>query len=63
MKASQQKFYTAVVIFVLVIAGILIAAQFDGISIGAMTIALLLVNSLLLLIVISMLLPKEKSKK
>jgi len=68
MNHTQHKFLTTVVVFVIMVAGVFIAAQFKDFSLGAMNIGLLLVNAILLLIILGILLQlkenfAEKSKK
>ena len=68
MNHKQHKFLTTAIVFVIMVAGVSVAAQFKEISLGAMNIGLLLVNALLLLIILSILLHlkenlTEKNKK
>ena len=68
MNHTQHKFLTTMVVFVIMVAGVVISAQFKDFSLGAMNIGLLLVNALLLLIILGILLQlketfAEKSKK
>ena len=61
MNHAQHKFLTTAIVFVIMVAGVIIAAQFKDFSFGAMNIGLLLVNALLLLIILGILLQlKEK---
>ena len=61
MNHVQHKFFTAVVVLVIMIIGVFIAARFKDISLGAMNISLLLVNALLLLIILGILLQIKES--
>ena len=56
MNHKQHKFLTTAIVFVIMVTGVSIAAQFKDVSLGAMNIGLLLVNALLLLIILSILL-------
>ncbi len=56
MNHAQHKFFTTTVVFLMMIIGIIIAAQFKEISLGVLNISLLLVNALLLLIILGILL-------
>lgn len=61
MNHVQHKFFTAVVVIVIMVVGVFIAARFKDISLGAMNIGLLLVNALLLLIILGILLQIKES--
>ena len=61
MNHVQHKFFTAVVVIVIMIIGVFIAARFKDISLGSMNIGLLLVNALLLLIILGILLQIKES--
>lgn len=64
MNHAQHKFLTTAIVFVIMVTGIFIASQFKDFSLGAMNIALLLVNALLLLIILAILFQlKEKFSK
>jgi len=54
MDHKDHKIFTTLLVFILMIAGVLIAGQFDQVSHDALNTALLLVNSLLLLIMMGM---------
>jgi hypothetical protein len=56
MNHTQHKFLTTAVVFIMMLIGVFIAAQFQEISLGAVNISLLLVNALLLLIILGILL-------
>ena len=56
MNRTQHKFLTTCIVFLITIMGVIVAAQFQDITLGAMNIGLLLVNTLLLLIIIGILL-------
>lgn len=66
MNNLQHKFSTTLIIFIIIVIGVFVGAQFKDISF--INIALLLVNALLLLIILSILLMvkeklNEKAKK
>lgn len=61
MNHIHHKFFTSVVVIVIMVAGVFIAARFKDISLGAMSISLLLVNALLLLIILGILLQIKES--
>lgn len=68
MNHAQHKFLTTAIVFLMMIIGVFISAQFKEISLGILNISLLLVNALLLLIILGILLQvkenySEKSKK
>ena len=68
MNHKQHKFLITTIVFVMIIIGVFFAAQFKEVSFGFISIALLLVNSILLLIIVGILLMiketlHEKSKK
>ncbi len=68
MNHTQHKFLTTAIVFLMMIIGVFISAQFKEISLGILNISLLLVNALLLLIILGILLQvkenySEKSKK
>ena len=66
MNHNDHKLYTTVIIFVLMVVGVLIAGQFDQVSHDALNTAMLLVNSLLLLIMMGMMFrmkDKQSGKK
>ena len=56
MNHTEYKFYTATIVFVLLVAGVLISTKFASVNMGAMNIGMLLVNSLLLLVIVGILL-------
>ena len=61
MNHAQHKFLTTAIVFVIMIVGIVVAAQFQNISLGALNISLLLVNALLLLIIFGVLLQVKET--
>ena len=68
MNHAQHKFITTLILFVIMVIGVIVGAQFKEVSLGVLNMGLLLVNSLLLLIIWGILLqlkesPNEKSKK
>ena len=68
MNHGQHKFITTLILIVIMVIGVIVAAQFKEVSLGVLNMSLLLVNSLLLLIIWGILLqlkesPNEKSKK
>ncbi len=68
MNHAQHKFFTTAVVFIIMVVGVIIAAQLKEISLGVLNISLLLVNALLLLIILGILLQvkedfTQKTKK
>lgn len=68
MNHAQHKFLTTAIVFLMMIIGVFISAQFKEVSLGILNISLLLVNALLLLIILGILLQvkenfSEKTKK
>lgn len=61
MNHKQHKLLTTAIVFVIMVVGVIIAAQFQEVSLGAMNIGLLLVNALLLLVILGILLQLKES--
>ena len=61
MNHAQHKFLTTAIVFVIMVIGVVVAAQFQNVSLGALNIGLLLVNALLLLIIFGVLLQLKES--
>lgn len=61
MNHVQHKFLITAVVFITAVIGVFIAARFKEVSISAINISLLLVNSLLLLIILGILLQMKES--
>lgn len=60
MNHAHDKFLTTGIVFVTMLIGVFIASQFKEINLGALNMALLLVNALLLLIIFGVLLQIEE---
>lgn len=56
MNHAQHKFWTTIVVLIIMVIGVFIAAKFKDVILGAINISLLLVNALLLLIILGILL-------
>jgi len=68
MNHTQHKFLTTVIVFIIMVIGVIVAAQFSDINLGAINFSLLLVNSILLLITLGIVLqlkenPTQKNQK
>lgn len=61
MNHKQHKFLTTAIVFVIMVIGVVVAARFSEVSLGAMNIGLLLVNALLLLVILGILLQLKES--
>lgn len=61
MNHVQHKFLTTAIVFLIMVIGVFISAQFKDVSLGILNISLLLVNALLLLIILGILLQVKEN--